>query len=86
MQNLSSARATASQVRAARAFLGWSIPELSAAAGVSVRTIKYFESEQKEPAVKDATVAKLTEALLDAGIEFIGTPEDGQGIRLRAHP
>ena len=86
MQKLSNARATPSQVRAARAFLGWSIPQLSAAAGVSVRTIKYFESEQIEPATKVSTVAKLTEALESAGIEFIGTPEDGPGIRLRVRP
>ena len=81
---MTDARILPSQVRAARAFIGWSIPKLSAASGVSVRTIKYFESEQKEPAVKDATLAKLIEALLDAGIEFIGTPEDAPGIRLRA--
>ena len=80
------ARALPSQVRAARSFLGWSIPELSAAAGVSVRTIKYFESEQKEPSTKEATVAKLTKALESAGIEFIGTPDDGPGIRLRPRP
>ena len=83
---MTDARVLPSQVRAARAFLGWSIPELSAASDVSVRTIKYFESEQKDPAVKDATLAKLIEALLDAGIEFIGTPEDAPGIRLRARP
>ena len=83
---MTDARILPSQVRAARAFLGWSIPELSAESGVSVRTIKYFESEQKEPSIKDATIAKLTEALLAAGIEFIGTPEDGPGIRLRPRP
>jgi predicted transcriptional regulator len=83
---MTDARILPSQVRAARAFLGWSIPELTAASGVSVRTIKYFESEQKEPSIKDVTVAKLTEALLAAGIEFIGTPEDGPGIRLRPRP
>ena len=71
-------------MRAARAFLGWSIPQLSVAAGVSVRTIKYFESEQIEPATKVSTVLKLTEALEAAGIEFVGTPNDGLGIRLSA--
>jgi len=51
-----------------------------------VRTIKYFESEQKESSTKEATVAKLTKALESAGIEFIGTPDDGPGIRLRLRP
>ena len=51
-----------------------------------MRTIKYFESEQKEPSTKEATVAKLTKALESAGIEFIGTPDDGPGIRLRPKP
>ena len=76
-------RVIPAQVRAARALLGWSIPNLSEASGVSVRAIKYFENEGSEKDLKDLTISKLVSALEVAGVEFIGTPEDGPGIRLR---
>ena len=50
---------------------------------MSVRAIKYFENEDPEKDLKDLTISKLVNALEVAGIEFIGTPEDGPGIRLR---
>ena len=34
------------QVSAARALIGWSQPDLAREAGLSVRTIKYFEAGQ----------------------------------------
>ncbi len=76
-------RVVPAQVRAARASLGWSISNLSEASGVSVRAIKYFENADPEKDLKDLTISKLVNALEVAGIEFIGTPEDGPGIRLR---
>jgi transcriptional regulator with XRE-family HTH domain len=76
-------RVVPSQVRAARASLGWSISNLSEASGVSVRAIKYFEKEVAEKDLKDLTINKLVNALEAAGIEFIGAPDDGPGIRLR---
>jgi hypothetical protein len=76
-------RVIPAQVRAARALLGWSIPNLSEASDVSVRAIKYFENEGSEKDLKDLTISKLVSALEAAGIEFIGAPDDGPGIRLR---
>ena len=73
-----------SQIRAARAYLGWSTPQLSVASGVSVRTIKYYE--HSEHIVKVETLSKLSGALQAAGIEFIGTPDDNPGIRWRGRP
>jgi hypothetical protein len=80
---MSHSRVIPGQVRAARALLGWSIANLSEASVVSVRAIKYFENEDPEKDLKDLTISKLVNALEVAGIEFIGTPEDGPGIRLR---
>lgn len=78
---MSDATIIPSQIRAARAYLGWSIPQLSAASGVSERTIKYFE--RSEHIVKADTLGKLSSALKAAGIEFIGTPDNNPGIRWR---
>ena len=35
------------------------------------------------PPVRVATLSEVQKALETAGIEFIGTPEDGPGIRVR---
>lgn len=80
---MTDARVLPSQVRAARALLGWTIVQLSSSSGVSVRTIKYFEEDGSEKPFRDATLQKIMSALEENGIEFIGTPEDGPGIRLR---
>lgn len=80
---MASARVIAAQVRAARASLGWTIAQLSEASGVSTRTLKYFEDENSDKAPRETTLEKIVVALTAAGIEFIGTPEDGPGIRLR---
>lgn len=83
---MADARVLPSQVRAARAFLGWTISELSATSGVSVRTIKYLEAEGPSKQIKDVTLEKITATLMDAGIEFIGTPDDAPGIRFHGAP
>ena len=70
------------QIRAARAALRWSIEELADASDVSVRTIKTIETGPETPASKQSTLNKLQECFEAAGIEFIGTPDDGPGIRI----
>ena len=78
--------ATADQLRAARAALGWQIELLAVKSGVSVRTIIRYEDSKGVPATRGGNLQTLVETLESAGIEFIGTPEDGPGIRLRARP
>lgn len=80
------ARLDPSQFRAARALLGWSIADLSAASGVSIRAIKYVEDETSPKQPRSDTLSKLSSALETAGIEFIGTPDDGPGVRLCRRP
>lgn len=70
------------QIRAARAALRWSIKELSAASGVSVRTIKMIEARAENPQGRNATIESIRNAMEAAGIEFICTPEDAPGIRI----
>jgi transcriptional regulator with XRE-family HTH domain len=71
------------QIRAARAALRWTIDELAEKSGLGVRTIKRFEASDGIPASRTTTLAELKKTLESAGIEFIGTPEDGPGIRRR---
>ena len=71
------------QLRSARTALRWSIEELANRSSVSVRTIKMVEASDGIPQCKTATMEKLVSALQAAGIEFIGSPDDGPGIRIR---
>jgi transcriptional regulator with XRE-family HTH domain len=74
---------TGVQIRAARAALDWSAQYLSERTGVSLRTLQRFEELDFVPPSRSSTLARVHKVLLDAGIEFIGTPDDGPGIRLR---
>jgi transcriptional regulator with XRE-family HTH domain len=67
------------QIRGARGLLGWSQIELAKSAGLSVPTIKRFETSQAN--VSEAAIAKMVGALGAAGVEF--TNGDQPGVRLR---
>ena len=71
------------QIRAARAALKWTIDDLSNQAEVSVRTIKRIEAARGVPSANTQTIEAIRTALEAAGIEFIGTPTDRPGVRLR---
>ena len=70
------------QIRMARAALGWSLEALSEQSGVSARTIRRIESEGGLEKATKANLKLIRETLEAAGIEFIGTPDDGPGVRL----
>ena len=74
---------TGLQLRAARSALGWSAEVLAGFSGVSQRTIARFESVDGPLSAQPSTLRALKAAFTEAGIEFIGTPDDGPGIRLR---
>jgi DNA-binding transcriptional regulator YiaG len=74
---------TGIQIRAARSSLKWSASQLSKASGVSVPTIQRFEQAEGVPPSRSSTLIDIKKTLEAAGIEFIGTPDDGPGIRLR---
>jgi hypothetical protein len=56
---------------------------LASKSGVSVRTIIRFEQTDRIPPNRSSTLLDVQKALEAAGVEFIGTPEDGPGIRVR---
>jgi len=63
--------------------LGWSSLELAQRAEISRRTVVKLEGSSGVPDTTTRTLEKLRATLESAGIEFIGTPDDGPGIRIR---
>ncbi len=74
---------TGQQIRGARAVLGWSAQSLAERSGVSLRTLIRLEKVDGVPLGRISTLMEIQKTLEAAGIEFIGTPDDGPGIRLR---
>ena len=72
---------TPSQLRAARALLGWSQDELAARSEVAKRTIAAFEVGGRAPYPR--TLGAIRSALEAAGVEFIEADNGGPGVRLR---
>lgn len=72
-----------SQIRAARAALGWTAAKLAEQSGIGLRTIMRIEADEGIPKTTTGTLTKVQSALESASIEFIGTPDDGPGIRFR---
>lgn len=73
---------TGNQIRIARFAVRWSVKELSEVSGVSVRTIKRIEATDGVPNSSASSIHSLRESLETAGIEFIGNPDDGPGVRI----
>ncbi len=70
------------QIRAARGLLGWSQTELAEAAGLSLPTVKRFETANGVKVSGDA-VAMMQTALETAGVIFVEENGEGPGVRLR---
>ena len=77
---------TASQLRAARSVLGWSVALLSKKAGVGTATIKRYEVAEGVPNSRKGHLETLRACYEAAGIEFIGAPDDAPGIRIHSSP
>jgi len=71
------------QIKAARALVGWSQENLTAAAGVSLPTLKRVEAVDGPLGGSADTRAKLIAALSRAGVIFIDENDQGAGVRLR---
>jgi transcriptional regulator with XRE-family HTH domain len=70
------------QIRAARALLDWTARETAVRSGVSLATIQRLERQTGIPVSHPRTLVDLQRAFEEAGIEFIGTPEE-PGVILR---
>lgn len=76
---------TAAQIRAARALLDWTQPELARRAGLSLPTIRRMEGVMGPGRSSAANVDAVRRALETGGVEFIGPNDDGKaaGVRLK---
>ena len=74
---------TSGQIRAARSLIKWTGKELAEASGVAFSTLMRLESGEGVPAAQAKTLDAIEKAFEKAGVEFIGTPEEGAGVRWR---
>jgi hypothetical protein len=77
---------SSAQIRAARALLRWSANDLSQASGVGTATLQRMEVMEGVPSGQVRTLLAIKEALESAGVEFIGSPTENPGVRLKTKP
>ena len=77
---------TSEQIKMARAALGWSIDVLAEKTSISSRTIKRIEAAIGIPNATAANLKLIKQTLEQAGVEFIGSVDDGPGVRLWKQP
>lgn len=73
---------TSAQIRAARGLLDWSRRELAEKSGVGFSSLLRLESFDGIPSSNVKTLEALKKAFEEAGVEFIGSPDDRPGVRL----
>lgn len=72
---------TSAQIRAARAMLKWSIAYLSEQSEIGTSTLKRMEAIDGVPSTHVRTLESVQKAFEEAGVEFLGSPESGAGVR-----
>lgn len=74
---------TGAQIWSARAALNWSVQELADRAAIATKTVMRMELVAGVPQSWTKTLLDIKAALESGGVEFVGTPDDRPGIRLR---
>ena len=74
---------TSEQIRAGRALLRLTITDLARLANIGEATIKRIEAGSGLPSANVRTIDSIIRAFQNAGVEFIGTPDDRPGVRLK---
>ena len=74
---------TSGQIRAGRALLKWTGADLADKSGIAFSTIMRMETADGVPNGTMKTIEAIKKAFEDAGIEFIGEPNQGAGVRWR---
>ena len=73
---------SSSQIKAARAMLGWSAIELSKRSGVGSASIKRYEVQEGIPSANTKVLQRIKSALEEAGVKFTGDPLLNPGVTL----
>ena len=76
---------TSDQIRAARALLRWSGKDLAERTSLGFSTLMRLEVLEGVPGAQAKTLETIQKAFEEAGIEFIGTPDEGAGVRWRVN-
>ncbi len=71
-----------SQIRAARALLGWRQQDLASATGIGLATIARIEQGKGMVQGNFSTIVKIQQTLEKKGISFINESEGVIGVRL----
>ena len=74
---------SSSQIKAARAMLGWSAIELANRSGVGSASIKRYEVQPGIPIANTKNLMVIRNTFAAAGIEFTGDPLVNPGVTLR---
>jgi transcriptional regulator with XRE-family HTH domain len=74
---------TSEQIRAARQLVRVTAEQLSKRSGVGLATIRRFELMSGVPSGNARLLEALQHSLEELGVEFIGTPDDRPGVRLK---
>jgi len=72
---------TSDQIRAARGMLNWSRKDLAEQSSLSFASMMRLESFKGVPSSNFKTLEAIKTTFEKAGVEFIGTPEEGAGVR-----
>jgi transcriptional regulator with XRE-family HTH domain len=73
---------SSSQIKAARAMLGWSAIELANRSGIGSASIKRYEVQDGVPVANTKNLLAIRNALEVAGIQFTGDPLVNPGVTL----
>ena len=71
---------SSSQIKAARALLGWRGTELAEKSGVGITTLRRYELQDGIPAGNTSVLLSIKKCLEDHGIEFTGDPLANPGV------
>jgi transcriptional regulator with XRE-family HTH domain len=73
---------SSSQLKAARAMLGWSALKLAESSGIGPATIRRYELQQGIPSANTNVLQKIKSVLELSGIQFTGDPLVNPGVTL----
>ncbi len=62
--------------------MGWTARDLAKRSEISFSTMIRLEASDGVPSSNVKTLDSIKKSLEKAGIQFIGTPDDGPGVRL----
>jgi len=71
------------QIRAARAMLKWTADDLAKKSDIGVATIRRLEVMNGIPSGQTRILESIQKTLEQGGVEFIGTPDNQPGVRLK---